>query len=610
MYCNYITSLHDTTDGEGAVEVKNSLEFALDRVGQDLNSGHIWIEYIGFLQALEKDSAAYASVLGKAAEGQGEAAKIAALRRTYHRALVIPTSALDTIWSMYESFENSLGNKTLAKRSLDEWRPRYHASKSVYKERKQLCDALDTRMLPLPPGKGGAAQMHAAGKWRDYCRWERRNPGEVDESTYQARVILAYEQALSYLIHFPDTWLDYASWHQSDKGAGIDAAISVLDRGRQALPSALVLHFAAADLEETNSNLENARSIYEQLISLPDAKISSNVEEGGQTEESVLTPELKTLAWIQYMRFVKREDGVMAARKLFLRAKKWEGLQWQAFVASARLEWANDGKDHIPRNIFELGLKSFIQIPGYVLEYVKFLQGIGDLANARSLFERALTACNPEESGLLWEGYIAFEAECGTLSTVMALESRRRESLKSAEQDALDPLHLALLKYKFGNLLPGEADMFEVSPDAYDYDYYYYEEPDGGEQAVERKQPNGRAGAKPRQNNRRGPSARVPWELHQILKQLSGPADGPVPDVEDVLGPIMSFNFTPEGIGAHESAMLKERRKHRNVGSKRKAQKNEEASEADAEDEEMEEEDSDDGVGGMDVYRRRMRART
>jgi cleavage stimulation factor subunit 3 len=34
----------------------------------------------------------------------------------------------------------------------------------------------------------------------------------------------------------------------------------------QALPSCLLLHFAAADLEESRGNVEGARKIYEELV--------------------------------------------------------------------------------------------------------------------------------------------------------------------------------------------------------------------------------------------------------------------------------------------------------------------------------------------------------
>lgn len=592
----------NASGGGGAPELKSALEFALEHVGQDVFAGPLWEECISFYSNVEDDSPLYGTIFGQGGEGQGDAAKVAMLRRTYHRALVVPTASLDTLWAAYEKFENGLGNKTLAKRILDEWRPKYHASKGTFKERLEIVEALDTEMLPLPPGKGGSRQMHAAAAWRNYCVWERGNPGELDDLTYQARVVLAYEQSLGYLVQFPDVWLDYASWHTSGRGLGVESAITVLDRGREALPSALILHFTAADLDEAEGNVEKARAVYETLVTSEDVPT-----EGQQEEESekFLTRELKTLAWIQYMRFVRRVDGLMASRKLFMRARKWPGLQWQAFVASARFEWANEGKDHIPRNIFELGLKSFLQVPGYVLEYASFLQGIGDMANARSLYERALTVCSGEESGPLWDAYISFEAECGPLSTVSALEERRKHALDSAK-DPLEPLHVALLKYRFVDLVPGESDMLEVHPDLYPEEEYEEEY----QQADEFHPSTGMHQSRPQQRGR------IPRDLHHLMKQLSGEPDGPVPDIDSVLDPILNFDFSLGGVDAHEAAMSRARRKQREASQpqKRKSdavpvdprtQNNAEGSDDDFDDED----DEEMGAAGMDVYRRRMRAR-
>ena len=60
---------------------------------------------------------------------------------------------------------------------------------------------------------------------------------------------MAYEQALMVLFHYPDIWLDFARWHHTGGGGGPAAALVVLDKGRAALPTALALHFAAADMQ-------------------------------------------------------------------------------------------------------------------------------------------------------------------------------------------------------------------------------------------------------------------------------------------------------------------------------------------------------------------------
>lgn len=604
---------------EDVEQYKSCLEFALEHVGQDLRSGTVWVEYLDLLKSIEEGSQLYEKVFGQPLEGQPDAAKTAALRRAIHRALNVPTLSLDVIWSYYESFENGLGNKTLAKRSLDEWRPKYHASMALCQERSSIVESLDTKMLPLPPGKGGYYQMEEAQKWREYSHWERAHPGEADRPAHQARVILAYEQTLSYFIQFPDIWLDYAAWHMTESGKGIESAISVLNRGREALPAALVLHFEAADLHEQTGDVDSARAIYEAIV---DEKSASEPEKSeDDISEEADQNDLKTLAWIQYMRFVRRVDGVMAARKLFMRARKWKGLQWQAFVASARFEWLNDGKDHIPRNIFELGLKSFLDTPPFVVEYAKFLIGIGDLTNTRSLFERALTATPAEISKELWDMYIQFEAESGSLATVTSLESRRKEALKDVADDPLDSLHTSLLKYKFLNIYPGQPDMFEVSPDLFSS----YEEPeyyDSGEQYDITGQP---VGSRPPPPPPPFMGARVPRDLHQLMKQLQGPPEGPTPDIDHVLTPIMNFEFSAPSIEAHEAAMGRpiqplpdskrmpvqhkrgmQKRQASARGWKRKNTKETPAIES----EPGIEDDNDGGSAGNDVYRQRMRKRS
>jgi hypothetical protein len=48
----------------------------------------------------------------------------------------------------------------------------------------------------------------------------------------------------------------------------------------------------------------------------------------------------------------------------------------------------------------------------------------------------------------------------------------------------------------------------------------------------------------------------VPRELHGLAMLLQrGEVDGPIPDVEYVLGPVLSFDFSAEGVARHEEAL-------------------------------------------------------
>jgi hypothetical protein len=82
----------------------------------------------------------------------------------------------------------------------------------------------------------------------------------------------------------------------------------------------------------------------------------------------------------------------------------------QVYAASALMEWGGERAEAVPRNIFELGLKTFIHETPFVLAYADWLAGVGDNDNARALFERALAAAPPDQAPQqlrpLWERYI------------------------------------------------------------------------------------------------------------------------------------------------------------------------------------------------------------
>ena len=53
-------------------------------------------------------------------------------------------------------------------------------------------------------GKGGWEQQQAVVKWKEYIDWERSNPQSLDGPALTARISLAYDQALMYLLHYPE----------------------------------------------------------------------------------------------------------------------------------------------------------------------------------------------------------------------------------------------------------------------------------------------------------------------------------------------------------------------------------------------------------------------
>jgi hypothetical protein len=702
-YVRFVRRGGGAPGGAPAPEARAALEFALDRVGQDARAGPLWEEYAALLAAPRPASAEYAALYGADPPGQEGAARVAALRRAYHRALEVPHAALDALWAGYERFEAGTGDRTLAKRALDEWRPRFQAARALARERAALVErAAAGRALPLAPGRGGARAARAAGAWRALVAWERGNPQGLDAAALRARVQLAYDQALAAMPQHPEAWLDLAAWHARGGGGGAEAAADALRRGARAAPAALALRLAEAEAEEDAGRPDAARAVFEELVAGLDAPpkaaaaaaaAAAAEPAGGGAEAPAgeaaaapavaappaaaaaegaaaapaadaaaapaadaaaapaadaaaapaadaaaaaapqprppLSPEAGTLAWIQYMRFARRAGGITAARRLFLRARRWPALRWEAFAAAASLEWAHEAKDAVPRNIFELGARAHLREPAFVLAYAAFLRGAGDAPAARALFERAVAAAPPGPAAApLWDAYLALEAEAGTRAAAAEVAARRRAAAGGAGGPAAEAAEAAA-KWRFLGLWPGDAAFAAVAAGGEGAEAEEAEGSGGGEGGARR---GAARGARPRSRSRsRSPGARreappaqlrVPRELAALLNSLPRAPDGPVPDPARVSDAILRADFSAEGVEAHEAAAARERRRQRHAaeraaggggppgappgggfgagGAKRPAP---------AYDSESGSSGEEGGGRGQDVYRRRMRAR-
>lgn len=63
-------------------------------------------------------------------------------------------------------------------------------------------------------------------------------------------------------------WYSHSRWHAKEGGGGPSAAASILSKAREALPDCAMLRFAAADLEESRGEIDNARAMYEELVAV------------------------------------------------------------------------------------------------------------------------------------------------------------------------------------------------------------------------------------------------------------------------------------------------------------------------------------------------------
>uniref|UniRef100_A0A914X8Q0 Suppressor of forked domain-containing protein n=1 Tax=Plectus sambesii TaxID=2011161 RepID=A0A914X8Q0_9BILA len=417
-------------------------DFALDRVGLDMQSYSLFAEYVSFLKTVP--------AVGQYAENQ----KISAVRKVYQRGIVTPMLNIEQLWAEYCSFEKSI-NATLAEKLIAERTRDYQAAKRVSRQLETATRGLNRQAVSVPT-RGSAAELKQIDLWKKYIVWEKTNPCQADDhAQFAKRVIYAYEQALLCLGFHPDLWYESALFQQeaakvlAEKGdvktsSAIYEEISALYERAigTMLKDCQLLFFAYADFEEERMKYEKVRSIYNRLIAI-------------QTVDP-------TLAFIQLMKFVRRTEGVQAARAVFKLAREDERTKFHVFVAAALMEYYCSKNAQVAMRVFDMGLKKFGDEPDYALAYVDFLSHLNEDNNTRVVFERILTSGTmPAEKSLeIWERYLEFESQVGDLPSILKVDKRRREALHS-EFGEMQTL-LLIDRYKFLNLVPCSPEQLKL----------------------------------------------------------------------------------------------------------------------------------------------------
>ncbi|EOA36535.1 hypothetical protein CARUB_v10011584mg [Capsella rubella] len=416
-YIRFIRKVYDKKGAEGQEETTKAFEFMLNYIGTDIASGPIWTEYITFLKSLP--------ALNAYEDSQR-------LRKVYQRAILTPTHHVEQLWKDYENFENSV-NRQLAKGLVNEYQPKFNSARAVYRERKKYIEEIDWNMLAVPP-TGSSKEETQWVAWKKFLSFEKGNPQRIDTASSTKRIIYAYEQCLMCLYHFPDVWHDYAEWHV--KSGSSDAAIKVFQRALKAIPDSEMLKYAYAEMEESRGAIQSAKKLYESILG-----VSTN-----------------SLAHIQFLRFLRRAEGVEAARKYFLDARKSPSCTYHVYIAFATMVFCLDKDPKVAHKIFEEGLKLYMNEPVYILEYADFLTRLNDDRNIRALFERALSTLPAEESAEVWKRFIQFEQTYGDLASILKVEQRRKEALSGKGEEGSSPLESSLQdvvsRYSYMDLWP------------------------------------------------------------------------------------------------------------------------------------------------------------
>ncbi|XP_063696707.1 protein suppressor of forked [Culicoides brevitarsis] len=434
----YLTYVKETKAGLSTHKEKlaQAYDFALEKIGMDLHSFSIWSDYIQFLKSVE--------AVGSYAENQ----KITAVRKVYQKAVITPIIGIEHLWKEYITFESNINPIISEKMSLERSRD-YMNARRVAKELEIVTKGLNRNLPAVPPtlSKEEAKQVDL---WKKYIAFEKSNPlRSEDTALVTRRVMFATEQCLLVLTHHPAVWhqaaqyLDQSAKLLVEKGdvnaARIfsDEAANILERAISGVLSRnSLLYFAYADFEEGRMKYEKVHQMYQKFLEISD-----------------IDP---TLAYVQYMKFARRAEGIKSARAVFKKAREDTRSRYHVFVAAALMEYYCSKDKDIAFRIFELGLKRFGGNPDYVMCYIDYLSHLNEDNNTRVLFERVLSSggLTPQLSVEVWNRFLEFESNIGDLSSIVKVERRRSAVLEKLKEYEGKETAQLVDRYKFLDLYP------------------------------------------------------------------------------------------------------------------------------------------------------------
>ncbi|KAG8235250.1 hypothetical protein J437_LFUL014737 [Ladona fulva] len=281
-------------------KMAQAYDFALDKIGMDIQSYSLWNDYVNFLKSVE--------AVGSYAENQ----KISAIRkvkmfafinliinnlanrysinaeyhflyyRVYQRGVVNPMVNIEQLWKDYMAFEQGINTIIAEKMAIERSRD-YMNARRVAKEFEAVTRGLNRNNPSVPP-TGHAEELKQVDLWKKYIAWEKSNPLRTEDPTLiTRRVMFAYEQSLLCLGHHPDIWyeaalfLEQSSKLLTEKGdvnaakMFSDEASAIYERASASLlKKNMLLYFAYADFEEGRMKYEKVHQIYSRLLEIPD----------------------------------------------------------------------------------------------------------------------------------------------------------------------------------------------------------------------------------------------------------------------------------------------------------------------------------------------------
>ncbi|KAL0948113.1 hypothetical protein HGRIS_010730 [Hohenbuehelia grisea] len=400
-------------------------EYTLKSIGQDYDSGDIWMDYIAFVKAV------------KASSNHEEQQKISTLRNIYYRAVRLPIKNAKKLWKDLEVFEKGISTLTASK-----------IMNNLLPAHNQACKALPElethiRLLRAPqsPHQAGRlvlpsvptysdAERSLIGAWKAYLKWEENNPLQFekrDSKLLVSRVQIAYRNAFVAMRYYPEIWFMAHTWRT--KMGMEDEALSVLETGVKTNPASFLLNFALAEAQERKGKFSKARETYEDLLGTLGKQLDELVLTLSKSSDARENPFKDVLMSGQrFENQLPKSQELSDRRAEYGTCRKDRWTSWQAYDAMAMLEYHCFDNKAAAVVIFEGGMELFADDLQFVLQYLAFLLNTRDAKNARTLFDRVAVMFPPDDARQLWDFWARHEYQYGDLEVAQTLEKRIAET--------------------------------------------------------------------------------------------------------------------------------------------------------------------------------------
>lgn len=483
-YVLYVRRVNDViTGGEKARStVVLAFDFAVNRVGFDLESHDLWSDYLNFFKSWTP---------GTSWEQQQ---KTDLIRKLYRRCLIIPTARIESIWADYTKWENEVSTPNSASKFIADLSTAYMEARSWNTEWHHVTKgAIRRKLLPISPANDPSDTIsEQVALWFLWIDLEKKNSLVLKDFELQARIEYVYKRAISMLPFVPEIWYRYAQFILEQGDDTRQKCIDLIHDSIALNPGSYLLTFQLAELLEQENAFDKAQAAFENLIkTLTESylKIEANIDavkkqaierSGKSTKKDVkeskaskgdsddedeedipdpiihyneadalkllkLTDELQelsngvTLVYIKMMSLCKRSQGIKEVRSVFKQRKNFKAMGYQLYVESALIEFYSDNKKTADK-IFDLAMKTFGKCGGFLLEYLEYLILTNAIESLKVFFEVAVTNLSRE---------ITSAKELLEVATINILDQRRNlQSLKENE-DYLCKLFGRYMKFAF-----------------------------------------------------------------------------------------------------------------------------------------------------------------